>query len=136
MASGSSSSAARREHVCLQRQHKPTCKKGDLQRCNHLAFLLYPTLQVQNPPTVRKREAQQPQQDSWPLLSVGYTSRSSAFCAQDFAPVMFVILGCLNLFACLMGFWGSYNKKRVLVRVQVLRAHGGHDWGAVKGACF
>ena len=30
------------------------------------------------------------------------------------------VLGCLNLFACLMGFWGSYNKKRVLVRVHCL----------------
>ncbi|KAG2491711.1 hypothetical protein HYH03_009874 [Edaphochlamys debaryana] len=34
---------------------------------------------------------------------------------KDFAPVMFVILGTLNLFASLLGFWGSYHKKRVLV---------------------
>lgn len=34
---------------------------------------------------------------------------------KDFAPVMFVILGTLNLFSSLLGFWGSYHKKRVLV---------------------
>ncbi|KXZ49743.1 hypothetical protein GPECTOR_19g194 [Gonium pectorale] len=34
---------------------------------------------------------------------------------KSFAPVMFVILGTLNLFASLLGFWGSYHKKRVLV---------------------
>ncbi|GFR51248.1 hypothetical protein Agub_g13623 [Astrephomene gubernaculifera] len=34
---------------------------------------------------------------------------------KDFAPVMFVIMGTLNMFASLLGFWGSYHKKRVLV---------------------
>ncbi|KAG2427731.1 hypothetical protein HXX76_012056 [Chlamydomonas incerta] len=34
---------------------------------------------------------------------------------KDFAPVMFVILGVLNIFASLLGFWGSYHKKRVLL---------------------
>ncbi|GIL84826.1 hypothetical protein Vretimale_14369 [Volvox reticuliferus] len=34
---------------------------------------------------------------------------------KDAAPVMFVVLGTFNLFASLLGFWGSYHKKRVLV---------------------
>ncbi|GLC37699.1 hypothetical protein PLESTM_000637700 [Pleodorina starrii] len=34
---------------------------------------------------------------------------------KDFAPVAFVILGTLNLFSSLLGFWGSYHKKRVLM---------------------
>ncbi|KAJ9533207.1 hypothetical protein QJQ45_018315 [Haematococcus lacustris] len=32
-----------------------------------------------------------------------------------FAPAAFVALGALNLFASMAGFWGSYNKKRVLL---------------------
>ena len=38
---------------------------------------------------------------------------------KQFAPVAFVILGCLNLFASLLGFWGSYHKKRVLLGFMV-----------------
>lgn len=34
---------------------------------------------------------------------------------KDYAPAMFVAAGSINLFASLAGFWGSYNKKRVLL---------------------
>lgn len=34
---------------------------------------------------------------------------------KDYAPAMFVAAGSVNLFASLAGFWGSYNKKRVLM---------------------
>lgn len=32
---------------------------------------------------------------------------------------MFVVLGCLNIFSSLLGFWGSYHKKRVLLGFMV-----------------
>ena len=34
---------------------------------------------------------------------------------KDYAPAMFVVVGSLNLFASLAGFWGSYHKLRVLM---------------------
>lgn len=34
---------------------------------------------------------------------------------KDYGPAMFVAAGSINLFASLAGFWGSYNKKRVLM---------------------
>lgn len=34
---------------------------------------------------------------------------------KGYAPGMFVAVGSLNLFAALAGFWGSYNKKRILL---------------------
>ena len=34
---------------------------------------------------------------------------------KGYAPGMFVAVGSLNLFAAMAGFWGSYNKKRVLL---------------------
>jgi hypothetical protein len=34
---------------------------------------------------------------------------------KDYAPVLFVVVGSLNLFSSVAGFWGSYNKKRVLL---------------------
>jgi len=34
---------------------------------------------------------------------------------KSLAPALFVAAGSLNLFAALAGFWGSYNKKRILM---------------------
>ncbi|GAX75087.1 hypothetical protein CEUSTIGMA_g2531.t1 [Chlamydomonas eustigma] len=34
---------------------------------------------------------------------------------KDYAPILFVVVGSLNLFSSLAGLWGSYNKKRILL---------------------